>query len=142
MSRPSQTPRPQSISPILSGLSVLIIENDSDNRDMLAEFIQYCGAKVTTAPTGTNALRCLATQHLDAVLTDLSALHGSGIEQFLQHIRGIPGCARTPIIAVTGWQEKDVVCEGQAAFSAYLLKPVDLDGLATTIITLVQDSRV
>jgi two-component system, chemotaxis family, CheB/CheR fusion protein len=138
MSSATQTASPQPLPPVLSGVRVLVIENDVDNLDMFAQYLQHCGAKVTTAQTGTAALRCLAEQHIDAIMTDLSALKGSGIEDFLQHVRGIPEYTRTPIIAVTGWQEKDVVCRCEAAFSAYLLKPVDLDDLSTTIINLVQ----
>jgi two-component system, chemotaxis family, CheB/CheR fusion protein len=124
----------------LSGICVLVIENDPDNLEMFAEFLRHCGAKVTGALSGTTALRCLVDQHVDVITTDLSILKGSGISEFLRHIRSMPEHALTPIIAVSGWQERDITSPGEAAFSAFMLKPINLDDLSETILRLVQNN--
>jgi CheY-like chemotaxis protein len=116
----------------LTGFSVLIVENDMDNRDLLAEFLRQYGAQVATAQNATVALDHLDGQRVDTILTDVSALEEMGVARFISEVRSRPQYESTPIIAVTGWSPKDAVCsDGQ--FSAFMQKPVDLDQLEATI---------
>jgi CheY-like chemotaxis protein len=123
--------------PTLSGVSLLVVENDTDNLDMFAMFLRHCGAHVITAQTATAALRCLTPQRIDAIVTDVSALKDMGAANFLRDVRDMPHHNDTPVIAVTGWSEKDPKVTA-ACFTAFLLKPVNLDEVAATIIRLVK----
>jgi CheY-like chemotaxis protein len=119
----------------LSGCYVLVIENDTDNRDMFSVFLRSCGAKVATAETAKAALKHLSARRINAIVTDLSAVKDTGLSSFLDGIRGMPHHSHTPIIAVTGWSRRDV--PELAQFTAFMQKPVDLDNLATIIRQLV-----
>lgn len=116
----------------LRGFCVLVVENNTDNRDMLAEFLRQHGAQVATAENATVALDHLDGQRIDTILTDVSALEEMGVACFLSEVRSRPQYQSTPIIAVTGWSQKDAVCSG-GQFSAFMQKPVDLDHLTATV---------
>ena len=120
----------------LSGLDVLVIENDTDNRDVFSVFLHSCGANVMTAETADAALEWVGRRHIDAIITDVSVLRRSGICESLSRIRGMPQYKDTPIIAVTGWAQKHL--PEAAEFTAFIQKPVDLDKLAMTIRQLVE----
>jgi two-component system, OmpR family, aerobic respiration control sensor histidine kinase ArcB len=122
--------------PDLSGRNVLVIENDADNLDMFAMFLRHCGAEVTAVATATSALESLCGRRMDAIITDVSVLKGSGICEFLARVRDMPEHKTTPVIAVTGWAPKDVV-PNLKEFTAFMQKPVNLDYLAMTIRNLV-----
>lgn len=116
----------------LTGFRVLVVENDMDNRDLLAEFLRQHGAQVATAHNAAAALAHLDGQRIDTILTDVSALEAMSVARFISEVHSRRPYESTPIIAVTGWSPTDAVCtDGQ--FSAFIQKPVDLDQLEVTI---------
>lgn len=55
----------------------------------------------------------------------------------IDRVRSIPRHVTTPILAVTGWTEKDVH-PVECGFTAFMQKPVDLDRLAAELLRLAR----
>jgi CheY-like chemotaxis protein len=115
----------------LSGLSVAIIEENRDNLDVFATFLRACGAHVVGAVRVDVVLQYVAVTAVDLIMTDVSVLPGGGAE-FIDRVRSLPRHATTPVLAVTGWAEKDVR-PAECGFTAFMQKPVDLDRLGAEI---------
>ena len=122
--------------PDLSGISVLVVEDDEDGRKILVQVLQSAGATVTSFPDAPAALREL-NQHLrpDIVICDLAMPRMDGLT-FLHALREHPDPAtrRTPMIAVTAYDEFyspmqlfTLGCE------AYMVKPLSLERLCRAI---------
>jgi CheY-like chemotaxis protein len=125
---------------ILDGLSLLVLEDDPDTLDMLTTFLNYCGAAVVPSRSADVGLECLPRHHFDAIVTDLTVLR-MGAGNFLQQVRGAPGYASVPVIAISGWV-KQQASELDPGFTEYLLKPVELDAVTATILRLVRPAPV
>ena len=120
--------------PDLSRLAIVIIEDDPDNRDVFATFLRECGAHVVAARTVDVVLRYLELTSVDVIMTDVAVLALGG-RPFIARVRGIPRHASTPILAVTGWAEKDIR-PAESGFTAFMQKPVDLDHLGAELLRL------
>ena len=120
--------------PNLSRFSIVILEENTDNLDVLATFLRACGAHVVAARNADVALRYLKVTSADVIMSDVSVLPEGGA-QFVEFVRSIPRHRSTPILAVTGWSEKDVH-PSECGFTAFMQKPIDLDRLAREILRL------
>jgi diguanylate cyclase len=123
-------PRPDL--PDLSGLTLLVVDDNADALDMLAIFLRACGSHVLEARGALAALAYVGTQdRIDAVISDLSMPAMDGVE-FVQRLRDHPKGRSIPAIALTGFYEQ-YMNPTAAGFNAFLRKPVDLDKLCSTI---------
>jgi len=115
--------------PDLSGLTLLVVENDDDSLDLLRDALNACGAHILEARTGIGALAYVNTApRVDVLLTDLSMPTMDGIE-LLSKVRAHPTRKSLPAIALTGHYEK-YAGSNTTGFDALLKKPVDFDELA------------
>ncbi len=119
--------------PDLFGLTVLVVEDDADNREMLRVALQCHGASVLEAEEVMTAQECVRSLKVDLVVTDL-ALPGRDGASFLKWLRERPreqgGCL--PAIAVTAFDQRFPPTE-VTGWAAYLRKPLDPHQLVTTI---------
>jgi CheY-like chemotaxis protein len=104
--------------------TILVIENDWNNRILMEHLLCIGGYQVVSAMNGQEALELLdGGAQVDLVLTDLSMPVLDGY-QATQLIRERAGCQTLPIVAVTGYamsQEKASALE--AGCNEYLTKP-------------------
>ena len=116
--------------PDFTGLTLLVVDDNDDSREMLATFLQGCGASVLPARNGMTAVAYLETApRIDALITDLAMPVMDGAE-LVQRLRGHPTRHALPAIAVSGFFEDYLDVRG---FDAFLRKPVDLDELCRQI---------
>jgi two-component system, OmpR family, response regulator len=118
--------------PLLPGpsahpLSVLVVEDEADTADSLAELITLVGHRVTVARTGAAALR--ANGSPDVVLLDLGLPDMDGCEVARQ-FRARASAGATPkrpfLVAVTGYgRDEDVRRTEAAGIDLLLVKPAD-----------------
>jgi DNA-binding response OmpR family regulator len=80
---------------------VLIIEDDSENREALAAFLAAGGFQVGSAGTGAEGVALFAERPFDVVLTDLrlADLDGFAVAREIKAV-----APKTPIALVTGWR--------------------------------------
>jgi two-component system CheB/CheR fusion protein len=123
--------------PDLSGLTILVVDDNDDNLDMLGTYLRACRADVLQARNALTALSYLETHsRIDALVTDLSMPNIDGL-QLLQRIRAHPRGRTLPAIALTGFYEKYMDTHA-AGFKAFLRKPVNFDELCGAIRSVVR----
>jgi CheY-like chemotaxis protein len=121
----------------LSGLTLLVVDDNEDALDMLSTYLRSCGAHVLEARSAIGALAYVDTgQRIDAVITDLSMPHMDGVE-FVKQLRLHNSGRSIPAIALTGFYERYMDTSG-AGFNAFFRKPPNLDELCKTIRALTQ----
>ncbi len=128
---------------VLQGRRILLVEDNSINRQVATELLQNAGAQVVTAVDGNDALEKI-DEGFDAVLMDVQMPRMNGIEATKQ-IRQCSQFSRMPIVAMTaramkGDREKCL----EAGMDDYIAKPIDPDTLFHTLadaITLCKSKR-
>jgi CheY-like chemotaxis protein len=128
---------PSDARPDLSGLTVLVIEDDADCREVFHETLQAHGARVLEAEEVMTAQECVRSLKVDLVVTDL-ALPGRDGTTFLKWLRQQPHDkgGDVPAIAVTAFDKRFPPTE-VTGWAAYLRKPVRPDDLVRTIADLL-----
>jgi DNA-binding response OmpR family regulator len=105
---------------------VLIVEDDADLRDMMAQFFLLEGFNPKTVSNGREALEYLHQGQRPAViLLDLMMPVMDGWE-FRRHQQGDPQVAKVPVIVLSALDRTRVGDLGEAAF---MKKPLDFDRL-------------
>lgn len=91
------------------------------------------GAHVTAESSPENALAVAADADFDLIISDIGMPTMSGYE-LIGKLRKLPGTAKVPAIALTGFgRDKDAAEALRAGFDAHLGKPVSLSGLLAAI---------
>lgn len=105
--------------------TLLVVDDDPTNRDLLSRRLRQQGFSVTTAEDGAAALQALAAGPCDAVLLDVMMPGQSGLD-VLAHIRRSPATKHLPVIMVTArGDSRDVVEALELGASDYVTKPLD-----------------
>lgn len=119
----------------LSGLRVLVIEDDDDGRKILIEVLQYAGATVVACANAYTALDELDAAQPHVIICDLALPRLDGLG-FLKALRAHanPDVRRTPMIAITAYSDlygpRELLglrCEG------YMAKPLSLDRVCRAV---------
>ena len=111
--------------PALLPSTLLVVDDDPTNRDLLSRRLRQQGFSVTTADDGAAALQALAAGPCDAVLLDVMMPGQSGLEVLAQ-IRRTPSTKHLPVIMVTArGDSRDVVEALELGASDYVTKPLD-----------------
>lgn len=112
---------------------LLIVDDNENNRDMLARRFEKQGYTTETASNGEDALEMIALKKFDAVLLDVMMPGIDGVE-VLRRIRKKQSLVELPVIMVTAKGEReDLVNALEAGANDFIPKPVDfLIALART----------
>ena len=103
--------------------SILVVDDQNDNRAVLKRLLSRVGHTVYTADSGEAALEHLNSQSIDVVLLDLS-MPGMGGKTALTKIKADPKLRSIPVIVISGHKELDSVIECiTAGADDYLFKP-------------------
>jgi CheY-like chemotaxis protein len=110
-------------------LSILLVDDDRDNTELLAFLLQTAGAKVRTAASAPQALEMVvdaASPWLpDVLLLDIG-LPGVDGYDLLGMLRQQPALSTVPAVAVTAYAfEKDKQRAIDAGFRMHISKPYD-----------------
>jgi CheY-like chemotaxis protein len=121
--------------PDLTGLTILVVDDNAEFVDFLATFMKACGAKPLAARSAIEAFAHIdTTPTLDAIVTDLAMPHMDGVE-FARKVRGHGTRHSVPVVALTGFYED---YPNAKHFDGYLRKPVDVDELGRVIRSLTR----
>jgi len=124
----------------LSGISVLIVDDEADARELIATVLEQAGAKAITAGTVDEALTLLARERPDVLLTDI-AMPGSDGYTLLKKVRelGPDNGGEIPAAALTAYSRNE---DARRAFSAgflrYVSKPVEPAFLVSQVAALAR----
>lgn len=104
---------------------LLIVDDISDNRTILARRFQRRGFDIVEADNGLAAIEMIAQQDFDLVLLDIMMPGIDGIET-LKRIRAEKSAATLPVIMVTAKSESSNIVDAlELGANDYVTKPVD-----------------
>ena len=111
--------------PIPAGATLLVVDDNEMNRDMLSRRLEKRGYRVLTADDGQPALDLIAGEPVDLVLLDIMMPGLDGIE-VLKTVRLKHSAAELPIIMTTAkGDSRDVVEALDLGANDYVTKPID-----------------
>lgn len=142
-------PRVSTVSPSievsqrLDGVSVLVVDDEADTRELLEIILKQCGAKVMAAQSAREAVELLGQHRPDVLLSDIGMPTEDGYE-LIRQIRSLPeeSGGKTPAIALTAYARvEDRLQALRAGYQMHVPKPVVLAELVALIASLVERSR-
>ena len=111
------------------GRRILVVDDNQDAADTLAELLQMLGSEISVAHDGESAIESVVQFAPDVVLLDIGLPDINGYEA-ARRIRALEGVRQPRLIALTGWgQEQDKRLAAQAGFDDHWTKPVDPERL-------------
>jgi CheY-like chemotaxis protein len=119
----------------LAPLTLLVIEDDPDARELLQAVLEQRGATVISADGVAQAFARLERSRPHVIVSDIAMPDEDGIA-FVRRLRALPVEAggKTPAIAVSAYVgDSDRSRALAAGFDKYLHKPVDFDELVRAI---------
>jgi two-component system, sensor histidine kinase len=118
--------------PSLGSRRILVIEDNTDAREMLSIALRLAGHEVLEAATGADGIEMVRRHRPEIVLVDIGLPDIDGYE-VARRLRQM-GDGRFRLIALTGYgQARDRALSQAAGFDAHLLKPVDPSTLEAAI---------
>jgi PAS domain S-box-containing protein len=111
----------------LTGLTVLVVDDLEDSREMLVQLIEQCGAAVLPCSSARTALAAMAGTRFDLLVADIAMPDLDGYD-LIEHVRGLDdghGCL--PAVAVTAYaRREDRDAALAAGYNGYCPKPLDV----------------
>ncbi len=114
-------------------VTILYVEDNSDNRKLVRRVLEAEGYTVAEAKDGQQAMERLLSEQIDLALMDINMPEVDGYT-LTARIKAMPQFADLPIVAVTanvmrGDRERSL----QAGCDGYIQKPIDIDTLSQQI---------
>jgi CheY-like chemotaxis protein len=111
--------------PLLTGLHVLLVDDDIDTLELLRAALTQREAKVTAVGSTSEALEALRLVVPDVLVSDI-ALPGSDGYDLIRQMRSTEGASRfVPAVAITAYaKEEDRERALASGFQHYVPKPV------------------
>jgi CheY-like chemotaxis protein len=123
----------------LARLTILVLEDDADARELMQAVLEQRGANVLLAESVARAFEIIDRTSPDVVISDIAMPEEDGIA-FVRQLRDRPADrgGQIPAIAVSAYVANTDRARALAAgFDHYLFKPVDFDSLVVAIHTVL-----
>ena len=124
--------------PALTGVRVLVVDDDADARDLVTAVLGQSGAEVVTASSTVEALDVLARARPHVLVSDLS-MPGDDGYALLQRVRalGLDHDGWVPAVALTAFARAEDRARALAAgYAVHVSKPVEPDELVEVVARL------
>jgi len=121
-----------------SPVRVLVVDDNDDAADLLAEVLDTMGHEVSKAHDGPEALAVAEERRPEIALLDIGLPVMDGYE-LARRLRAMDGLGGIKLVAVTGYgQASDRRRSEEAGFDAHLVKPIDLEALSAAVTRLTR----
>ena len=130
--------------PDLTGVRVLVVDDEPDARELMACALANCGTTVLTAASAQEALDALSASNVDVLLADIGMPVEDGYT-LIRKVRSLPSrrSAAIPAAAVTAYAREDQRQQALAAgYQLHIAKPVNPPELARAVATLLRHSAL
>ena len=127
----------------LSGVCLLVVEDDPASAHTLCTLLERAGADVRTAGTVAAALESLRQRLPDVLISDVAMPDEDGLA-LIRAIRGRLRITsdRLPAVALTAFHDVDLrVALLGGGFQRFMTKPVDAQALSAVVATLARKER-
>src|SRR5262249_22145763 len=105
--------------------TLLVVDDNDLNRNMLGRRLEGKGYRVLTAADGAEALEAVARERVDLLLLDIEMPGLSGMD-VLRRLRETPAAAETPVLMATAGNDSEAgVAALEAGANDYVIKPLD-----------------
>jgi len=122
---------------LLSGVRVLVVDDEADARITLGTILEQFGAEPTVVASAQDALDSIAQTLPDVLLSDVAMPNENGYA-LMRRIRTTVDAGRLPAAALSAYVDGDSREQAlDAGFQTYLSKPVEPTLLATTLASLL-----
>ncbi len=131
---------PQPVPGCLEAISVLVVDDDADGRELVAATLEHYGAGVMTAASAAEAFDVLQTKRVNVLLADIAMPDEDGYS-LIRRLRALqsPQRASIPAAALTSFaRDEDRRHAIQAGFQLHLAKPIDTRSLVQAVVNLAQ----
>jgi PAS domain S-box-containing protein len=125
-------------SPMLAGLRALVVDDDSDARELVTEVLRSRGMEVTTAGSAEEGLAALDRDVPDIILSDIAMPEVDGLEMIRRvRERSTGRGGDVPAVALTAYaRPEDSERSLASGFQVHLSKPVDTERLISAVVAL------
>jgi signal transduction histidine kinase len=140
----SEAPAPSAEQPLRANealpLAIVVVEDNDDVANVLLEWLEGLGHRVTVARTGEHGIDAIRERRPDLVICDLGLPELSGLDVCRQ-VRLSNDVEQPTMVALTGWgREEDLRQSKEAGFDYHLVKPVAPAAL-DSVIRRVSEAR-
>ena len=122
----------------LSGIVVLVVDDEPDARELLREALGDAGAEVVTASSAEEAIATLRSRQPTVIVSDIGMPNRDGYE-LIREIRALSPAegGRTPAIALTAFaRSEDRTRAMLAGYQVHISKPIEPQELVAAIKSL------
>ncbi len=125
----------------LAGVRALVVDDDQDLADGIADFLGMCGMEVRVAGSGREGFAAFAADRPDVLVSDIDMADGTGLD-LIGRVRALSPeqGGLTPAIAMSGASTPQQCFE--AGFHYHFQKPIEPLLLVDTIRDFVRAARV
>jgi PAS domain S-box-containing protein len=124
--------------PNLSGLNVLVVDDEPDARELIKVILQQAQASVITAGSTVQAFELLESHKPDVLVSDIGMPEEDGY-QFIRQVRSLPPAqgGKIPAIALTAYaRQEDRKLALLSGYQMHITKPVEPSELIAVISSL------
>jgi CheY-like chemotaxis protein len=124
----------------LDGLTILVVDDEPDTRELLRQGLEYCGAKVKVAGSAFEALNGLKVGLPDILISDIGMPDSDGYD-LIRQVRGLPAArgGKIAAIALTAYtRTEDRLQALRAGYDMHVPKPVELAELVAVTASLAR----
>ncbi|MBD1835632.1 PAS domain S-box protein [Cyanobacteria bacterium FACHB-472] len=121
----------------LSGIHILVVDDETDSREFVAFVLEQAGAIVTSVASGINALQAFSQSVPNIIISDIGMPVMDGY-MLMRQIRALPEGKEIPAIALTAYAgEVDRQQATAAGFQRHVAKPIDPEVVVAMVVELV-----
>jgi PAS domain S-box-containing protein len=122
----------------LQDMTILVVEDEPDSRELLVSLLEQHGAKVLAAASVAEALDKLTLATPQVLLSDVGLPGEDGLS-LIRKVRSLPMGETLPAIALTAFvSPADRQRAMDAGFNAHIAKPIEPEELIRVLIELVE----
>jgi signal transduction histidine kinase/ActR/RegA family two-component response regulator len=120
----------------LSGLQVLVVDDNLDTRDIVARTLQDCGARTVLASSADEALQAVHAHQPDILICDIAMPYKDGYA-LMRELRAGGAGGQAPAIALTAYtRTEDRARALSAGYNLHVGKPVNPQELILAVMQL------
>ncbi|HEX6719362.1 MAG TPA: PAS domain S-box protein [Pyrinomonadaceae bacterium] len=126
----------------LDGLSILVVDDEPDTRDLLRQGLEYCGAKVEVVGSAAEAIETLKESVPDVLISDIG-MPGTDGYDFIRQVRSLSSAraGKVAAIALTAYTRvEDRLHALRAGYDMHVPKPVELAELVAVAASVARRS--
>jgi PAS domain S-box-containing protein len=117
----------------LSGLLVLVVDDDADARELIATVLGQAGGRIEAAASVREAFAVLESVTPDIIVTDIAMPQATGFD-LVKRLRADPRWSAVPVVAVTAYARAEDRAEALAlGFHAHIGKPFSPRALVAVV---------